>query len=432
MSEASILKTRSSQIGKCTLAATILMFGCAALAGAQDQQGGSLADAARQARAQKQANGDTSQAQQMANELSEDQNEKDAPSGFKTYNAGDYKLWVPAPYKVEGHEDAGVVLSGPNAGVKRAVLLVGTPIAVHGENADADLQETAANFSKSYARSATCTKTSVGDLPAYECGLTTANLLNAKVSGRALFLLGAGNVYPVLCTTGSVSVAPDAASDGQKSPDHEIEDSKNVAKSCETVFQSIRLKTGADASQTQTASVAGSSSPSSNAVAASAAPAGFKVQAFNYCRAHHDCWNASVLVPADAKLVSSACKQFAFESKVQGTSVLLMAGPAIPDCDGTGAGGGAGLVRWNELVDPENKRAPGTYTLVGSQSTTIDDRPAAIITISFRKGLDSWMGRRAELESNGVPLVVGCIAPKDHFEDGEAMCSKLIESLQLP
>jgi hypothetical protein len=432
MSEASILKTRSSRIGKCTLAAAILLFGCVAFAGAQDQQGGSLADVARQARAQKQASGDTSRAQQTANELSEDQNEKDAPSGFKTYNAGDYKLWVPAPYKVEGHEDAGVVLSGPTAGVKHAVLLVGAPIAVHGVNADADLQETAANFSKSYAKSATCSKTSIGDLAAYECGLATANLLNAKVSGRALFVLGAGNVYPVLCTTGTVNVAPDAASDGQKSADHEVEDAKNVAKSCETVFQSIRLKAGVDSSQTKTASAAGNSNSSSNAVAASSAPAGFKVQPFNYCRAHHDCWNASVLVPADAKLVSSACKQFAFESKVQGTTVLLMAGPAIPDCDGTGTGGGAGLVRWNELVDPENKRAPGTYTLVGSQSTTIDDRPAAIITISFRKGLDSWMGRRAELESNGVPLVVGCIAPKDHFEDGEAMCSRLIESLQLP
>jgi hypothetical protein len=430
MSQASDLKSRGLKIRPITLAAAMCILACAASLRAQDEQGGSLAAAARQARAQKQTGGDSSQAQQIANELSEDQNEKDAPGGFKTYNAGDYKLYVPAPYKVEGREDAGVVLSGPNTGVKRAMLLVGTPITVNGQNAEADFQGTAANFSKSYAKSATCTKTSISDLPAYECGLPAANLLNAKVSGRAIFVLGEGAIYPILCTTAAASVAPDATSDGPKNPDHEIEDAKNVAKSCETVFQSIRLKQGADAAQTRIAQ-AGSGSPS-NVVAGGAAPAGFKVQPFNYCRAHHDCWNASVLVPADAKLVSSSCKQYAFESKVQGATFLLMAGPAIPDCDGTGNGGGADLVRWNELVDPENKRAPGTYTLVGSQSTTIDDKPANIVTISFRKGLDSWMGRRAELESNGVPLVVGCMALKDHFDDGEAVCSKLIESLQLP
>jgi hypothetical protein len=42
------------------------------------------------------------------------------------------------------------------------------------------------------------------------------------------------------------------------------------------------------------------------------------------------------------------------------------------------------------------------------------------------------MGKRAEIESNGVPLVVGCMAPREHFGDGETICSSLIESLQLP
>jgi len=157
--------------------------------------------------------------------------------------------------------------------------------------------------------------------------------------------------------------------------------------------------------------------------------AGFKVHAFNYCKSRNECWNASVLVPAEAQLVSSACKQYAFESKVQGTTFLLLAGPAAADCDGNG---GADPVRWKQLLDPESKRAPGTYSLISSLNTTLAGKPAVVTTMSFRKGLDSWMGKRGEVESNGVPLVVGCMAPRDHFADGDAVCSKLIESLLLP
>jgi hypothetical protein len=161
----------------------------------------------------------------------------------------------------------------------------------------------------------------------------------------------------------------------------------------------------------------------------STVPAGFKVQGFKYCKSRSECWNASVLVPAEAQLVSSTCKQYAFEAKVQATTFLLMAGPATADCDGNG---GTDLVRWKQLVDPENKRAPGTYSLISSLNTTLGGKPAVVTTMSFRKGLDSWMGKRAELENNGVPLVVGCMAPRDHFADGDAVCTKLLESLVLP
>src|SRR5256885_3637579 len=91
---------------------------------------GSLADAARQARAQKpaQPQGDVNHAQQVADELSEEQNSGDAPGGFKIYNAGDYKLAVPAPFTVDGRDEGGTVLSGPSVGSKHAIVLVGTPM----------------------------------------------------------------------------------------------------------------------------------------------------------------------------------------------------------------------------------------------------------------------------------------------------------------
>ena len=161
-------------------------------------------------------------------------------------------------------------------------------------------------------------------------------------------------------------------------------------------------------------------------------PAGFKVQPFNYCASERECWNASIVVPTDAKLVSSDCKQFVFEMKVQESPFLLLAGPTGGEGCGNRSNSDTNQVRWNELADPENRRAPGTFHMISSQQATLDGKPAIITQIGFRKGLTEWMGKRAEIESNGVPLVVGCMAPRDHFADGDSICSGLIESLQLP
>jgi len=458
---------------------------------AQAQQSGSLADIARQVRAQKgQANADSSQAQQVAAELSEDQNDGGAPGGFKTYNAGDYKLWVPAPYRVEGHDDAGVVLSGPMVGVKHPVVLVGTPVAVHWQNNDDAFHDAATQFARLYAQSANCTKTTIADHAAYRCGLGAANLLDTRVSGNAVFVLGSGNIYPVLCVTPSESQSRDILNDpnansgikewSRKNLDREEADSRKVWQQCDTVFQSIRLKpdigpqrsaqtggpaTAASASP-QPASARPGNSPSSTGAGSASkggqssladtvsrtrpdpeqpappssspaqepqatVPAGFKVHSFHYCNGSKQCWDASVLVPPDAQLISSDCKQYVFETKVQGTALLLMAGPARGDCEGRGASG-PNLVRWKQLADQESDRAPGTYSTISSQTTKLAGKSAIITTMGFSNGLTQWMGKRAEVESNGVPLVVGCMALREHFDDGDAVCSTLIGSLQLP
>jgi len=160
-------------------------------------------------------------------------------------------------------------------------------------------------------------------------------------------------------------------------------------------------------------------------------PAGYKLYPFQYCSSSQKCWDASVLVPSNAQLVSSDCQRAVFEAKAQATTVLLLAGLAKSECDGHGAAGPS-LVRWKQLADPENDRAPGTYSTISSQTTKLSGKPAIITTLGFRTGMTQWMGKRIEVESNGVPLVVGCLAERDHFDDGDAVCSMLIGSLQLP
>jgi hypothetical protein len=155
------------------------------------------------------------------------------------------------------------------------------------------------------------------------------------------------------------------------------------------------------------------------------------VHAFKYCSGVHQCWDASVLVPVEAKLVSSGCQQYVFEVKVQGSPFLLMTGAAGPKCD-DGTNAPSDPVRWHQLIDPENKRAPGTFVTISSWQAKLDGRPGLVTTIGFRKMMEDWMGRRAEVEANGIPLVVGCLAQKEHFTDGEAVCTALIDSLRLP
>jgi len=428
------------------LAAAALLL-CSA-ANAQNQ-GGSLADVARQARAQKQAQSSTSAADQVANELSEDQND-DAPGGFKTYKAGDYKLWVPAPFTEDAHNSDAILLSGPEVGSRHNLVLIGNRIP-YSDNAGSDaILDAATGFVRRYLASASCSKNTLGGQSAYECDLSGAKLMGSTVTGSAWFIPASGNVYPVFCATPIDGKAWETLSnphstEAQKAAAREAldrdPDLKRVWQNCDTVFHSFHIKPGsatkvADSKPASDAPQAAAPKPAAQAASTAPArpstvPTGYKAQAFQYCTAPTQCWDASVLVPADAQLVSSDCKQYAFQVNVQGTPFLLMAGPASNDC-GPRPASDTNLVRWKELVDPETRRAPGTSSTISSETTKIDGKPAAIITIGFRKGLSEFMGKRAEVETNGTQVVVGCVAPRDHFPDGDAICSDLIDSLRLP
>jgi hypothetical protein len=361
-------------------------------------------------------------------------------------------------------------------------------VAAWGNN-DAAFHDAAVQFASLYLMSAKCTKTTVAEHDAYQCGLAGANLIGRRVSGNAMFVRVAGNIYPIFCTAPTDSRERDILNDPHSSYqdklyaranlDREEQDVRTVWQKCDTVFQSLHVIGNSSAKAAKSQPIGRDSAPApapANDVAPAATepqaanpsgpasladvarqlqqdpaqaakipapatpnplaqtttvPAGFKVHAFKYCSGLRQCWDASVLVPVDAQLVSSDCQQYAFEVKVQGSPFLLMTGAAGGNCD-NGTTGASDPVRWHQLVDPESKRAPGTFTTIGSSQAKLDGRPAIITTIGFRKLMENWMGRRAEVEANGVPLVVGCMAPKEHFTDGDAICSALIDSLRLP
>jgi hypothetical protein len=467
-----------------TLLLLLLLAGAVFSAHAQ-----SLGDLARQARAEKQdqPRAQSSQAQQLVNQLVEDQDDTgNAPAGFKTYNAGDYRLWVPAPFTVDGHDAAGVVLANATQGRARSLVLAGNPVVLSAASDDDAFRQMASQFAHVYAQSATCTQTSLANRKAYQCGLAGAKLLGHSVSGKAVFVRGSHSVVPVFCVAFTDSRARDVLNDphssssmkrwAQESLAHEDEEVRNAWWSCESVLQSIHLKEDGEASAAKAgkagsapanpASEEGSSGDAPAAVdsgddasladvakrlhgaPASAAqadqapdngsdpntpPDGFKAHWFTYCKSHsQECWDALVFVPADAKLVSSSCKQYIFETKIDGQPFLLLAGQSgTGGCDDHAAKE-PDPVHWHQLVDPENLRAPGTASIISSLQATIEGYPAVITTLRFKSGVSDWMGKRADVESNGIPLVVGCMAPRDHFPNGEELCSGLIDSMRLP
>jgi hypothetical protein len=479
--------------GQFAMLVTFLLLVVAA-SPARAQDGGSLADVARQARAQKQAQpkAAANTAQQIADQLAEDQEDKDAPAGFKTYNAGAYKLFIPAPYTIDPHDVGGVIVTGPQIGSTRALVLAGSPIPLHLESEDA-FHDAATQFARSYASSANCTKAKVAGHNAYQCSLAGANLQGHSVSGNAMLVRGAGEILPVLCVANTESRARDTLNNphatfkqkkyAREVMDHEEQDVRTAWQKCDAVFQSIRIKDSSapqktNLSATNTAIDSTKSTVSSDAAvdpakaaappqsaddepasladiarqlhqpsarsvptpptpatvaAQSTIPAGFKIQAFTYCKSHtQQCWNASVLVPADAKLVSSDCKQYVFETKVKGSPFLLLMGPAgAESCPGRNPSDGS-TVRWKQLVDPERERDPGTSSTISAEQTSLDGKQAFVTQMRFRKGAADWIAKRAEVENNDAQLVVGCMAPKDTFSDGDSICSGLIESLRLP
>jgi hypothetical protein len=235
--------------GFALIAATVL---------AQTQQnapGPSLGDLARQARAQKQAGQDDAapKAQQLADEMQEEQEDKgSAAAGLKTYNAGDYKLQIPAPFTIAGNDASGIVLNAAPLGASRPMVVVGNPVLFSGSNSDEAFQDFAARITGTYAPSTGCTKITVGGHGTYQCGLSKANLLGHVVSGNAVFVRGAKSIFPVLCVATTESWVRDVYNDPRsnsvqksralKGVQQQDVSVRNIWQTCDAIIQSIQLK----------------------------------------------------------------------------------------------------------------------------------------------------------------------------------------------
>jgi len=451
-----------------------------------------LGDVARQTRAQQaDTKGQLNKAQQLVDEMQRAQEAaENAPTGFKSYDAGDYRVFVPFPYSLEGRENGGAVLLGSRLGVTNTEVMAGEPIALPtgvtaGMLSDPVLLDLVCQLAALHGESPHCSAIKFGEHKAFRCSWSTSpRLLGRQVWGTMEFILTSNSLIPVMC------VSPDndlhqqcvvydtwghnTCSDryARRTPadiETSYREETTTAQMCDQViYPSIQLKedivvhpvtiaegkpsktvpgavpqdtsvaTGAQsesladlARKTRQAQHGQAQAKLDNAEGGSTAPLGFQSFAIQYCLNPQQCSEATVVIPEKAEVVSRINGQHIFKSMLDGGGVMLYAGPADVNSP------------YRSMTDPDyirmrdmansngwsREKADG----VSTQELTIDGRRALMTRFRYQRDQKTWwIGERALIEMEGMQFLVGCTAAEQHFADAEALCTTLVNSLRLP
>jgi hypothetical protein len=174
-----------------------------------ETQGNSLADLARQTRAQHASTADTksSKAQELVDEMQQEQEAAaNAPTGFTNYNAGDYRLFVPYPFSLEGRDNGGAVLLGSRLGITNTEVVAGNPIPIPAniiDNvSDSDLLNVVRQLAGLHGPQPYCAANKLGSRRAFRCAWQgNPYLLGHVVWGSMVFIVGSNSLIPVMCVS---------------------------------------------------------------------------------------------------------------------------------------------------------------------------------------------------------------------------------------
>jgi hypothetical protein len=450
----------------------------------------SLADIARQSRVQHEATGQPSKAQELVDEMQREQEaEQAAPTGFKSYDAGDYRLFVPYPYSLEGRDKGGAVLLGSRLGVTNTEVMAGAPVPIPPNLKDIDVQNLARQVALQHSQSGYCEPIQHNSRKTFRCAMGGINLLGHQVWGNMEIVVASNKLIPVMCvspddlqqcvnynqygyqTCGNRYPSWEEVQRAKKAVEIRYRDELTTAQMCEQIiYPSIQLKEDIVVhpvmiGEGKTAKAG--PVPLDNSVAAygvqgpsladlarqtrqaqqhkpqatpesaegDVAPQGFQSFALQYCQNPQHCSEASVVIPEKAEVVSRTNGQYIFKTLLNGDPVLLYAGPAdvnmpyrsMSDPD---------FVRMRDLANSNgwsHERTDG----VSTQELTIAGRPALMTRFRYqRDGKIWWMGERAviQLQTGQVQtgqFLLGCTSPEQRFADAEALCTTLVNSLRL-
>ena len=177
---------------------------------AQDagNSGASLGDLARHTRANHASTSDSkpSKAQALVDEMQQEQEaSENAPVGFKNYDAGDYRLFVPFPYSLEGRDNGGAVLLGSRLGITNTEVVAGNPIPVPADAREDTLMNVVRQYAGQRGPQAYCSAIKQGAHKAFRCAWQgNPSLLGHVVWGSMEFIVASNSLIPVMC------VSPDA------------------------------------------------------------------------------------------------------------------------------------------------------------------------------------------------------------------------------
>jgi len=451
----------------------------------------SLGDLARQNRAQHAPREDQpGKAQQLVDEMQQEQEASDnAPTGFKSYDAGEYRLFVPFPYSLEGRENGGAVLLGSQLGITNTEVLAGTPYPIPAGLNDSELMNYARQIAGFHGQAAYCSPTRLGSHKAFRCGWNSVpNLLGHQVVGSIVIVVAAGGLIPVMCVSPDelVSYAAKCPAYSQSvyrvcSQYHPYWDQKAIAANaardrderttwqmCEQViYPSIALKEDivvhpvniaeskvakpagpvlqdtSVAYGAQTASVAELARASRAAPRVrpeatldstegmSVAPAGFQSFVVQSCQNPQQCSEASVVIPEKAEVTSRVNGQHIFKTALDGESMFLYAGPADVNAPYRGLSD-PDYIRMRDLANPKGwsrEKTDGAST----QELMIEGHYSVMTRFRYQRDQKRWwMGERVLVNVGASAFMLACTAPEEHFADAEALCTTLVNSLRLP
>ncbi len=456
---------------------------------AQDSESpDSLGDVARQTRAQHASAPEdkSNKAQSLVDEMQQEQEAaENAPMGFKNYNAGDYRLFVPFPYSLEGRDNGGAVLLGSRLGITNTEVLAGTPIPIPSNLGDNDLLNLVRGLASRHGKAAYCSAVKLGQRKAFRCAWNGAPyLLGHEVWGSMEFVVASNSLIPVMCVSPDEMQCLTYSNYGYQTCNNryptwaEVQKTKaaietrfrdeiTTAQMCDQIiYPSIQLKEDIVVHPASIpegkATVAPRSIPEDRSVTVApqgpslaelarqmrqaphtkaqatldnaegnSAPAGFQSFSLQYCLNLQQCSEASVVIPEKAEVVSRINGQHIFKTELGGEPAMLYAGPAdvnapyrsLTDPD---------YIRIRDLANSNgwSREKPDS---VSTQDLTIQSRPALMTRFRYQRDQKRWwIGERVLIENGGAQFLLGCAAPEEHFADAEALCTTLVNSLRLP
>src|SRR5258708_7415344 len=458
------------------------------------QDDSSLGDLARHTREQNKAAdaaGKSGKAQALVDEMQQEQEETDnAPVGFKNYNAGDYRMLVPFPFSLEGRDNGGAVLLGSRLGITNTEVMAGAPIPIPVNVSDNDLMNAVRQLASLHGQQAYCSPIKQSSRKTYRCQWQNSPvLLGHQVWGSMEIVIGSNSLIPVMCVSPNDVHQPCVVYDTQghntcsdrerqlygwdhrKAPaaaDASYPDERTTAQVCDQViYPSIQLKEDiivhpvsiaegkppkpvsavlnetsvaagpqtsslADlARRTRQAPHAKAQAELSDTEGGTVAPPRHQSLRLRYCQNPEECSEASVVIPQKAETVSQVNGQYIFKAALDGSSLMLYAGPADVNAP------------YRSLTDPDYIRMRDVANsngwsrekadAVSTQELTIESKPALVTRFRYqRDNKNWWFAERVLIQIQSAQFMLACTAPEEHFADAEVICTTLVNSLRLP
>ncbi len=436
----------------------------------------------------------SSKAQGLVDEMQQEQEAAEsAPTGFRNYNAGEYRLYVPFPYSLEGRENGGAVLAGSRLGVTNTEVMTGTPVPIPTSLSDADLLNAVRQIASMHGQQAYCNATKQGTRKAYRCSWQNSPvLLGRQVWGTMEVIVGSNSLIPVMCVSPDDVHQPCVVYDtwghntcsdrdrqlygwdqrkAQAAHDASYREERSTLQICEQIiYPSIQLKEDivvhpasiAESKLTKPAVMTSAAAPQDNggtgakgpslaelarrtreepreraqakldnAEGTSVAPVGFQSFVITFCQNPPQCSEASVVIPEKAEVISRTNGQHIFKAALGGNAVMLYAGPADVSTQYRSMTD-RDYIRMRDLAN-SNGWSQEKPDGVSTQELTIEGRPALMTRFRFqREPKRWWIGERVLIQHPVAQFLVGCAAPEEHFADAEVWCTTLVNSLRLP